>query len=510
MHLSLASVLAESARCHPDRVALVDGEARLTYAQIWTESLRHASALRELGIGPGDRVALLAGNVADFVRCYYGVLAAGGTIVPVPPMLTPAEAAHLVSDSGARLVIGWGDYADLAARAAQQAGVPVRTVGVADSPDALEPLVERSAPLAAAVSREPDDIAVIFYTSGTTGRPKGALLSHLNLVMNATVNAFDSHPMQRGDVVLGCLPLFHTFGQTVALNTTFRAGATLVLQHRFDPDQAIALMRAENVSNFLGVPTMFVHLAEAAQRHRELPSLRICISGGASLPVAVLHRFEKAFGTEVYEGYGLSETSPTASVNQPAFGARAGTVGHPIWGVEVEIAAAGIDDRIELLAPGEQGEIVVRGHNVFAGYLNNPEATAEALVEGWFRTGDIGVKDGDGFISIVDRKKDLIIRGGYNVYPREIEEVLSEYPDVAQVAVIGVPHRELGEETCAVVVPAAGAEIVAEELLAWGRERLAGHKYPRRVEIVAELPLGPSHKVLKRELRARFHQEGRE
>jgi long-chain acyl-CoA synthetase len=216
----------------------------------------------------------------------------------------------------------------------------------------------------------------------------------------------------------------------------------------------------------------------------------------------VLERFEKAFGTTVYEGYGLSETSPTASVNQPWFGTRAGTVGHPIWGVEVEVADQTVDDRIDLLPAGRLGEIVVRGHNVFAGYLDDPAATAEAIVDGWFRTGDIGTIDEDGFISIVDRKKDLIIRGGFNVYPREVEEVLARHPCVAQVAVIGVPDDEMGEEICAVVTVTEPLE--PEELVAWSRERLGRHKYPRRVEVVEALPMGPSHKVLKRELRTRF------
>jgi long-chain acyl-CoA synthetase len=216
--------------------------------------------------------------------------------------------------------------------------------------------------------------------------------------------------------------------------------------------------------------------------------------------VAVLERFSETFHATVFEGYGLSETSPTATTNQPAFGTRAGTVGHPIWGVEVEIARAEIDERIELLPTGELGEIVIRGHNVFAGYLNNPEATAEAVVDGWFRTGDLGTKDADGFITIVDRKKDLVIRGGFNVYPREVEEALARHPAVVQVAVIGVPDPVLGEEICAVVVPDPGG-VTAEELIDWSKERLGKHKYPRQVRFVESLPLGPSHKVLKRELR---------
>ncbi|TDQ43590.1 long-chain-fatty-acid--CoA ligase [Actinorugispora endophytica] len=507
MQLSLAAVLAEAARRSPEHVAIVTDRERITYAGLWQDGLRHAAALQSLGVSPGDRVALLAGNVTDFARCYYGVLAAGATVVTIPPMLSPEEAGYLLSDSGASLVLARGEFAGLARAAADSSGVPVRTLGEPHRPDALEPVVEASEPLVSYVSRAPDDVAVVFYTSGTTGRPKGALLTHLNLVMNATVNAFDAHPLSGDDVVLGCLPLFHTFGQSVAMNTTFRVGATLVLQERFDPDDAIDLMRAEGVTVFDGVPTMFVRLAEAAARRDDAPSLRFCVSGGASLPVVVLDRFEKAFSTTLYEGYGLSETSPTASVNQPLFGTRAGSVGHPIWGVEVEIARADVDERVALLKTGEHGEIVVRGHNVFAGYLNAPEATAAAVVDGWFRTGDIGFKDAEGFVHIVDRKKDLIIRGGFNVYPREVEEALMRFPGIAQVAVIGLPDAELGEEVCAVVVPAEDGGVDTAALDAWAREHLGKHKYPRRVEVVTDLPLGPSHKVLKRELRARFGGE---
>ncbi len=493
--LSLATVLAEAARRTPEATALVEGDLRLGYGQLWREARSLAAALQRDGVRPGDRVALVAPNVADFVRAYYGILAAGGVVVPVPTLLTADEASYLVRSSGAMTVLYDASFAGVAAPAAQAVGVPARDVAALGA--------EGVEPLRTLVPREAEDTAVVFYTSGTTGRPKGALLTHLNLVMNATVNAFDANPMRRDDVVMGCLPLFHTFGQTVSMNSTFRVGATLLLQPRFDPGAALELMQRERATLFFGVPTMFVQLLEAATEAAALPRLRDCVSGGASLPVAVLERFESTFATTVYEGYGLSETSPTASVNQPWFGTRAGTVGHPIWGVEVEIADETVDDRIELLPAGRLGEIVVRGHNVFAGYLDDPAATADAVVDGWFRTGDIGSRDEEGFITIVDRKKDLIIRGGFNVYPREVEEVLHRHPGVAQVAVVGVPDDQQGEEVCAVVVAAAPG-LDGDEVVAWARERLGGHKYPRRVEVVEALPMGPSHKILKRELRARL------
>ena len=493
--LSLASILAESARRVPDKVAVVEGDQRVTYAELWRDARRYAAGLVEQGLGAGSRVALVCPNVTDFVRAYYGILAAGATVVPVPTLLNAEEATYLVQHSGAQAVLHDATFADVARAAAEAAGVPAHDVaGFAADAE----------PLSTHASRDAEDMAVIFYTSGTTGRPKGAVLSHLNLVMNATVNAFDANPIRRDDVVMGCLPLFHTFGQTVSMNSTFRVGATLVLQPRFDPAQALEIMRAEATTLFFGVPTMYIHLLTAARATTELPDLRECVSGGASLPVAVLEEFEKTFGTTVYEGYGLSETSPTASVNQPWFGTRAGTVGHPIWGVDVEIADEHTLEEIRLLPRGELGEIVIRGHNVFQGYLDNPEATAQSIVDGWFRTGDIGRLDDDGFIWIVDRTKDLIIRGGFNVYPREVEEVLMRHPGIAQVAVIGLPDPSSGEEICAVVVPADGVTLEPSELIAWSREHLAKHKYPRVVHLLHELPTGPSHKVLKRELRVRY------
>jgi len=490
--LSLAAVLAEPARRTPDKLALVEGDARIGYAELWRDARCYAAALTARGVRPGSRVGLLAPNVADFVRAYYGILAAGGVVVPVPALLNGDEAAYILSHSGAELLLYEAGYASVAAHAASAAGVPAH---------AVEDLADGVEPLPTYVTREAEEPAVIFYTSGTTGRPKGAVLTHLNLVMNATANAFDANPFLRDDVVMGCLPLFHTFGQSVSMNSTFRVGATLLLQPRFEAGAAIELMHREGATLFFGVPTMYVQLLEAAPCAATLPRLRDCVSGGASLPVAVLERFEAVFDTTVFEGYGLSETSPTATVNQPWFGTRAGTVGHPIWGVEVEIADEAVDDRIVLLGTGELGEIVIRGHNVFAGYLDNPHATAEAVVDGWFRTGDIGLKDDEGFISIVDRKKDLIIRGGFNVYPREVEEVLMRYPGVAQVAVVGVPDPERGEEVCAVVVPSSPDAVDAADLRAWSQQQLGRHKYPRRVEIVEALPMGPTHKVLKRELR---------
>ena len=493
--LSLASVLAEPARRRPRHVALIEGNARLTYAELWHDARGVAAALADRGVRPGDRVALLAPNVIGFARAYFGILAVGAVVVPVPTLLTEGEATHLVRDSGADVVVYHAALAATAAGVARASGAAAYDV---------DELHGDSEPLPTFVTRQAEDLAVIFYTSGTTGAPKGAMLTHLNLVMNATSNAFDGNGLSPDDVVMGALPLFHIFGQSAVMGATFRVGGTLVLQPRFDAAAALEIMVRERVTRFLGVPTMFIQLLRAVDGATELPRLRSCTSGGAAMPVAVLEQVEKVFDTPVYEGYGLSETSPTCALNQEIFGTRPGTVGHAIWGVEVEITDPTEPDRIEPLPPGELGEIVVRGHNVFAGYLDRPDATAEVMVDGWFRTGDIGTKDRDGFVTVVDRRKDLIIRSGFNVYPREVEEVLARHPGVDQVAVIGIPDPERGEEVCAAVVPKPGSDVDSDQFVAWAKERLAHHKYPRVVHFLPELPMGPSQKILKRELRAQL------
>ncbi len=511
MTLSLATILAESARRFPDRRAVVLGDEAVSYAELWEQTRRYAAVLAERGVRAGDRVALLLPNVPDFPRCYYAVLALGGVVVPVHALLTATEICYVIEDSGARLLVCAGPLLAEGAKGAELAGVPVLSVlaGAESGTDRLEPLAAAATPVAGHRPTGPGDDAVILYTSGTTGKPKGAVLSHQTMVLNAAIAATDVARMTPTDVVLGCLPLFHSFGQTCAMNAGFRAGATLVLMPRFDGAGALDLLVRAQVTIFMGVPTMYLGLLDAAGSDPRRPTLKLACSGGASLPVAALERFEEVFGATIYEGYGLSETAPVATFNQEAFGRKPGTVGCSIWGVEVEIARAEVEDRIELLPTGELGEVVIRGHNLMSRYHDRPEATAEAIIDGWFRSGDLGTLDSDGFVTIVDRKKDMVLRGGYNVYPREVEEVLARHPAVAQVAVIAVPDAKLGEEVCAVVLRSREyadreEDELRAELLGWGKERLARHKYPRRVEFVAAFPLGPSGKVLKRELKAAY------
>lgn len=491
-------LLSESARKYPNRIAAILGDERVTYAQLWDETCAFAGVLHDdFDVRAGDTVALLMPNVIDFPRAYYAILALGAIVVPVHALLTAQEIEYVLRDSAAKVLVAHPMLA-ASAEACRLAGIPVTEVRL-----------DASAPLdfghARSIPHDDDGDAVILYTSGTTGKPKGAVLTHLNMLMNATVCAFDLFEAREDDVFLCALPLFHSFGQTCIMNAGFRSGGTIVLLPRFDGPAALDLMVRENVTCFAGVPTMYIALLEAAKHDARRPPLRRLNSGGAALPLTILERVEAAFGVQVEEGYGLSETSPVATFNQRAIGVKPGTVGTPIWGVQVAIARPDVEDRIELVPAGRRGEIVIRGHCIFSRYLNNPPATAAAKVDGWFRSGDIGAMDEDGFVTILDRKKDLILRGGFNVYPREVEESLLRHPAVAQAAVIGIPHDVHGEEICAIVIRHAHAQrIDADEIIVWARENMAKHKYPRIVEFVESFPLGPSGKVLKRELAARY------
>ena len=512
MPLTLASILAESAVRHADRTAVVIGDLKISYAQLWGGARQYAAVLRERGIGPGDRVALLLPNTPHFPLAYYGTLALGAVAVPVHALLRAEEIQYVLEDSGAKALVCAAPLLGEGAKGAELAGVPI--FAVMDGGDAnierIDELAAKATPVASYEPRDATDTAVILYTSGTTGKPKGAMLTNLNVLANVDASVIDSFDIKADDIVLGCLPLFHTFGQNCCMNTAFRVGATVVLLPRFDGAQALQLLVQEKCTIFMGVPTMYIGLLEAAKSSDLRPQLKTALSGGAALPLAVLEAFKNTFGTDILEGYGLTETSPVATFNQKGFTPKPGTVGRPIWGVDVEIAKAEVDDSIELLPQGELGEIVIRGHNIFAGYLNKPEETAKAIVDGWFRSGDLGTKDEDGYVTIVDRKKDMVLRGGYNVYPREVEEVLVRHDAIAQVAVIGIKDDQYGEEVCAVIVRDDSARErdeteLAEEIRSWAKERLAAYKYPRKIEFVDAFPLGPSGKVLKRELVAQYN-----
>ncbi len=433
-------------------------------------------------------------NVPEFPVAYYGVLRAGGIVVPMNVLLKRREVAFYLKDSGAKLLLAWHGFGEEAAAGAAEAGAESIEV----EPQAFaELLAEHASGGTDVADTADDDTAVILYTSGTTGSPKGAELTHSNLFRNADVSARTTSGIRAGDVVLGALPLFHSFGQTVAMNASLKVGACLTLVPRFDPGEALATMQRDRVTHFYGVPTMFGALLHHPERESyDTASLRTCITGGASMPVEVLRGFEEAFGAKVMEGYGLSETSPVASSNHPHMERKPGSIGTPIEGVEMKL----VDEDGEEVAPGEVGEIAIRGHNIMKGYWQRPEATAEAMRGGWFHSGDMARVDEDGYFFIVDRKKDLIIRGGYNVYPREVEEVLYEHPKIREAAVVGVPHDEWGEEIGAAVVLMEGEQLSPDEVSAYVKDRIAAYKYPRLVWFVDELPKGPTGKILKREI----------
>ena len=483
---NLACNLVEAARSHPDSVALRLDEIEIPYTGLDAASARLAGLLFARGLRPGDRVGIMLPNVPYFAIAYYGVLRAGGVVVPMNVLLKERETTFYLSDPQARAVIVWHEFAPAAQVGACAAGADCIVV----SPGEFEELIGAAEPVDGPASREDDDTAVILYTSGTTGTPKGAELSHANLRRNvATV--VEMLQLTPDDVILGALPLFHAFGQTAGLNAAIASGGCLTLIPRFDPAKALTIVERDRVTVFEGVPTMFAAMLHNDKRP-DTGSLRLCVSGGAAMPVEVMRGFEGAFDCMVLEGYGLSETSPVASFNHPDRERKPGSIGTPVAGVEMKL--------IETTQDGV-GEIAIRGHNVMKGYWNRPDATTAAIdADGWFHTGDLARVDDDGYFFIVDRSKDMIIRGGYNVYPREIEEVLYEHPAVREAAVVAVPDDMLGEEVGAAVALAPGTEADAAAIRDFVKDRVAGYKYPRRIWFVDELPKGPTGKILKRDI----------
>jgi len=491
MGRNLASFLTETAERHGDRPALKLDDEVVTYEQLDEGSARAAAMLRSKGFEPGDRVGVMLPNVPYFAVAYYGILRAGGIVVPMNVLLKGREVGFYLQDSGAKLVLAWKDFAV----SAEDAGAEVVEV----APGAFEKLLGEHEPEREIDDTGGEDTAVILYTSGTTGKPKGAELTHDNLARNTEVVATTLVEITEEDVLLGALPLFHSFGQTCGLNASVYTGACLTMIPRFDPSRALEIVERDKVTIFEGVPTMYTALLHAPDRDRyDTSTLRLCVSGGSAMPVEVMRGFEEAFGCKVLEGYGLSETSPVASFNHPDRERKPGSIGTPIEGVEMKV----VDDDGADVEQGEVGEIVIRGHNVMKGYWQREDATREAVKDGWFHTGDMGRIDEDGYFSIVDRKKELIIRGGYNVYPREVEEVLYEHPAVEAAAVIGMPDERMGEEVGAAVVLKKGEQIGEDELRDFVKAEVAAYKYPRRIWFVDDLPKGPTGKILKREIEA--------
>jgi long-chain acyl-CoA synthetase len=483
--------LSASAEKHPDRIGIRLDDIALNYAAMDQLSQRVAGLLKAKGIEQGDRVCVMLPNVPHFPMVYYAILRLGAIVVPMNVLLTSREITHYMNDSGAKLILVWNDFAGEAVTAGEETGVEVMAV----DPGPFLETVGGSDPVAEIAEVEPDDTAVVLYTSGTTGSPKGAELTHDNIGSNIEA-ILELFAPTENDVIFGGLPLFHIFGQTVSMNVVVRVGGELTLLPRFDPEKALEIIQRDKVTVFMGVPTMYAALLHAPDKEKyDVGSLRICVSGGAALPGEILKSFEEAFGSPIIEGYGLSETSPVATFGRLDMEQKPGTIGVPVQGVEVRL----IDDDGKVVGVGEKGEIQIKGPNIMKGYWNMPEATANAIDEdGWFSSGDIGTVDEDGYYSVVDRKKEMILRGGYNVYPREIEEVLYEHPAVKEAAVIGIPHDDLGEEIAAVVSLKDGESATPDEIRAFVKEQVAAYKYPRHVEIIDDLPKGPTGKIFKR------------
>ncbi|MFZ0041251.1 MAG: long-chain fatty acid--CoA ligase [Solirubrobacteraceae bacterium] len=489
---NFAQRLSAAAADAPDRAAVKLDDIELTYAELDRAVAAAAGLLRSRGVQAGDRVGMQLPNVPYFPIIYYGALRLGAVVVPMNPLLKGREVAYHLSDSEAGVMVGWHDFEQPARDGSEQAGADCIIV----KPGEFEQSLGEADPVGDVAERDDDDPAVIIYTSGTTGTPKGAALTHSNLSSAAQVGR-DLVDADQDSVTVATLPLFHVFGMNSIMNVTVIAGGLMTLVPRFDPAKVLEVIERDHATTFGGVPTMYAALLNHPDRERyDASSLDLCVSGGAALPVEVLRGFDEAFGAKILEGYGLSETTGMGSFNVADRERKPGSIGVPVGGTEIKL----VDDQDDEVPSGEPGEVVMRGPFVMKGYWNRDDATDEVMRGGWFHTGDIATKDEDGYFFIVDRKKDLITRGGYNVYPREVEEVLYTHTSVLEAAVIGVPHESLGEEVGAAVVLKDGEELSVEEIRDYVKQNVAAYKYPRVVWLLEELPKGPTGKILKREI----------
>ena len=493
--MNVSNLLRGTAQRLPDKVALIapDG-ATVDFATWDREADRVATALRVAGVGNGDRVALALNNLVHFPFAYFGILRAGAVAIPLNIFLTEAEVARILTDAGARAAITAPPFEDVI-RSAQDQVDSLETVLSVREWDAIAP--QQVSPVEASTGE--DDLAVLAYTSGTTGEPKGAMLSHRNLLANLSQQMQVPQSAREDDVFLLALPLFHIFGLNVTLGLLAMNGATGLLLDKFEPIPSLRLVEEHKVTVLFGAPTMYTAWVETPGIDQyDLSCVRLAISGAAPLAPHVLHRFKELFGIDIWEGYGLTETSPTLTTNRMTNDPRPDSVGLPLPDVELRI----VDEDGKDVELGDTGEIIVRGPNVFQGYWQRDEETAAAFVDGWFRTGDVGVRDEEGYIYLVDRKRDLIIVSGFNVFPSEVEVALLKNPKIAEAAVIGVPHPYTGEAVKAFVVLEQGASATPSELLADVEQRLARFKCPRAIEIVEDLPHLLTGKILRRALKA--------
>ncbi|HTX30739.1 MAG TPA: long-chain fatty acid--CoA ligase [Solirubrobacteraceae bacterium] len=488
---NLACILTATASEHGDRIAMKLDETELSYEQLEEASARAAGLIRAKGVQAGDRVAVMLPNVPYFAILYFGILRAGAVVVPLNPRYGKSEVAYHVGDSEAKVLFAWHQFADAAEHGAGEHDIEMVPV----EPGKFEELLGEAEADSEVAERSHDDPAVILYTSGTTGAPKGAVLTHGN-VAKSTAVATTLVEMSEDDVILGALPFFHVFGQACGLNSATKLGACVSLIPKFDAKATLEAIQRDGVTVFEGVPTMYSAVMGFEERDQyDTSSLRVAIVGGQAMPVEVMEKFEQAFEIDVLEGYGLSETCAVGTFNYPD-ARKPGSVGKPVEGIEVKI----VDEQRDEVAQGEIGEIAIKGANVMREYWKKAEETEEDLREGWFHTGDLGHIDEDGYVFIDDRKKDMIIRGGENVYPREIEEVLYRHDGISEVAVIGVEHERLGEEVAAAIVLKDDDSLSPEEIRDYALEKLSKYKVPTKIWFLDELPKGPTGKILKREL----------
>jgi len=522
MSLNLALLVQASAKTYPERTAIILDDVRYSYSQLDILTNKFANVLHSLGVERGDKVALMMPNIPAFTIAYFGILKLGATVIPLNVLFKAPEVAYHLEDSDSVALVVYEGFLEEAAKGFENVRETCHNL-VVFAPQGNVPggafdlmaLLKEAPSTFDIMQTMPDDTAVILYTSGTTGRPKGAELTHFNMFYNAAFAADRLMGATPDDVVLAALPLFHSFGQTCCQNLAMYAGCALTMMPHFTPQDALNVFQRDRVTVFAGVPTMYWYLlnypeADQFDLAQIAADLRLCVSGAASLPVELMYAFEEKYDVTILEGYGLSETSPVASFNVRERPRKPGSIGLPIWGVEMKVFDG--DDNELPHGPDHVGEIVIRGHNLMKGYYKRPEATAEAMRQDWFHTGDLAYVDEDGYFFIVDRKKDMIIRGGLNVYPREVEEVLQAHPAVSLCAVVGVPDEALGEEVKAFVVvhesyadrllDEADRLRLAEEMRAYCRERMAAYKYPRQIEFRDTLPMTATGKVLKTDLRS--------
>ncbi|MFQ5839567.1 MAG: long-chain fatty acid--CoA ligase [Candidatus Methylomirabilales bacterium] len=504
--MNLLDLLRRSTEKFATRTALIAGDRSVTYEELWEDVRRLGTGLRRIGVEPGERVGLMLPNIPEFVQAYFGILAARGTVVPLNVLYKGEEVRYILEDAAVRRIITSRMFLPVIQAAREKLSRSLQVILLDGENGEVDSGIISGAQLIREVGEpavpDPQAVAVCLYTSGTTGRPKGALLSHQNLLSN--IAAFrQMAPCDQQDRFLCVLPLFHSFAATVLMLFPLDLGAGIVLEPRFSPDHAFRVIAEQKVTIFAGVPAMYALWVQMPPLSVPLSAVRFAVSGGAPLPVEVLRRFEERYGILIYEGYGLTEAAPVLTENPLLGPRRVGSVGKPLPGIELKI----VDGAGREVAVGEVGEIIARGPNIMQGYLNQPEATAEVLRDGWLYTGDLGRRDAEGYLYVVDRKKDLMIVGGLNVYPREVEEVILAHEAVADAAVVGIPDATRGEVPKAFVMLRPGATATEAAILKHCRERLASFKVPRQVEICTELPRTFSGKVMRRALAARVTGE---